>query len=241
MRALGIDTATRIGSVGLVEDGCVVAECSAWAAPGHAETLAPVARRILADAGWSISTLDVVVISIGPGSFTGLRVGLSLGKGLAFGRDLALVPVSTLDALAEVAEAEPGELVCPILDARKGELYAALYEAAPPGLTKLSRDLLIRWEDLIRGVNRRCRFLGDGVERYGESLETALGATALVLPFTRYHPRGGVVARLGAAAHAAGGGEPLGPLEPRYVRAADAELRLAGASGEPARNSARGR
>jgi len=225
MRVLGIDTATSIGSVGLVEGGRVVAERSWHAASGHDETLAPLVRQLLADAGWSAVGLDAVAISIGPGSFTGLRIGLSLAKGLALAGCLAVVPVPTLDALAEVAHAEAGDLVCPILDARKGELYAALYAASEGGhLEKLADAMLVRAEDLVGRVDRRCRFLGDGVVAYTGLIGAALGHNAVVLPFTSYHPAGGVVAALGAARLAVNVGEPIGELEPYYVRGAYAEI-----------------
>jgi tRNA threonylcarbamoyladenosine biosynthesis protein TsaB len=219
MRILGIDTTTRITSVGLVDDEHVVAERSTHAASSHGETLAPLIDRLLADAGLRVADLQAVAVSIGPGSFTGLRVGLATAKGLAFGCELALVSVPTLDALARVADAEPGELVCPILDARKGEIYAALYAADATGnVTRLTDDLALRPAELVPRVRGRCRFLGDGTDAYGEPLGQALGPVALVLPFTHYHPRGAVVAQLGRARLATAGADPAGALEPRYVR-----------------------
>ena len=211
-----------------MDGGRVVAERSWHAAPGHAETLAPLMGRLLADVGWPVASLDAVAVSIGPGSFTGLRVGLSVAKGLAFAGRLAVAPVPTLDALAEVADAQPGELVCPILDARKGELYAALFAASERGrLEKVSDTVLVRAEDLLERIDRRCRFLGDGVVAYTNLIEETLGHHAVVLPFANYHPDGGVVAALGAKRLAVDGEEPVGALEPFYVRAAYAELEKA--------------
>lgn len=236
MRILGIDTATRIGSVGLVEHGRVVAERSAMAHPGHGGMLAPLIQRLLADTGWSLRSVEAVAVSIGPGSFTGLRIGLSLAKGLAYAGKARLLPVPTLDALAAVAGAEPGEFVCPILDARKGELYAALYAVTARGELEPRRAAaLLRAEELPACIPGRCRFLGDGVETAGEFLEATLGGRALVLPFTHYHPRGGAVALLGAAEHAVGDGAALGALEPHYIRPAYVQIgRPAGAAkGDP--------
>lgn len=237
MRVLGIDTATSIGSVGLVEDGRVTVERSWHAAPGHAETLAPLLRELLADTGCTVARLDAVAVSIGPGSFTGLRIGLSLAKGLAFAGGMPVVPVPTLDALAEVGGAEPGELVCPILDARKGELYAALFVASKTGpLEQLFDAMLVTPEDLFRRIDRPCRFLGDGTVAYANLIEATLGDRAMVLPFTDYHAHGGVVAALGAKRLVAKGEEPVGALEPYYVRASYAELEK-GAGGKRARGA----
>jgi tRNA threonylcarbamoyladenosine biosynthesis protein TsaB len=226
MRVLGIDTATWITSVGLVDGDRVVAERAERAASSHGEMLAPLLARLLADGACAVADLEGVAVSMGPGSFTGLRVGLATAKGLAFASGLPVVGVSTLDALARVADAEAGEFVCPILDARKGELYAALYAAEPGGgLERLTDDLAVRPPELAEriGDGRRCRFLGDGAEVYGEVLERLLGPVALVLPFSHYRPRGAVVAMLGATQLAVGGGDAAGTLEPHYVRAPQAQ------------------
>ncbi len=239
MRVLGIDTATRIGSVGLAIDDSVVLERSGALirpAPlhgGHGGALAPLVRQTLADAGWRVADLDAIAVSIGPGSFTGLRVALSFAKGLAFAAQVPVVPVPTLDALASVADADAGELVCPILDARKGEVYTALYRggaAGPP--TRLAGPMLGRPQELAGRVTERCRFLGDAVELYGDTLVRALGAHALVLPFTHYRPRGGMVALLGAVGRGIRG-DALGRLEPTYVRLAYVQIGpVAGGAGE---------
>jgi tRNA threonylcarbamoyladenosine biosynthesis protein TsaB len=230
MRVLGIDTATRIGSVGFaVEDRVVVERSGALVGPaplhgGHGGALAPLVRQTLADAGCRVADLDAIAVSIGPGSFTGLRVALGFAKGLAFAAQVPVVPVPTLDALASVADADAGELVCPILDARKGEVYTALYRARAAGApTQLAGPMVSRPQELASRVTERCRFLGDAVELYGDALVRALGARALVLPFTHYRPRGGTIALLGAVR---GGvrGDALGELEPMYVRPAYVQI-----------------
>jgi tRNA threonylcarbamoyladenosine biosynthesis protein TsaB len=255
MRILGIDTATATGSVGAVEDGRVAAERCWHAVSGHAERLPSVVQGVVADAGWSMASLDAVAVSIGPGSFTGLRIGLGLAKGLAFAGRLAVIPVPTLDALAAVADAEAGELVCSMIDARKSELYAGLYLATEDGgLESVAETLLVGVDDLLsrvcraaaaehsrgvaaghsRGVAaghsrtlRRCRFLGDAVTSYGDQIEAALGPDALVLPFTHYHAAGGVVATLGARQLEAHGTVPLAEVEPHYVRSAYVQVHRA--------------
>jgi len=235
MRIIGIDTATAFGSIGLVEDGRVVAERS-WEAPsGHARMLAPIVRDVCAAEGWAPASAEVVAISIGPGSFTGLRIGLGFAKGLAYAGKMMMVPVCTLDALALVADADPGELVCPILDARKGELYAAVYTVPERGrLEPLWGPALTRPEELVGRVSARCRFLGDGVAMYADRIERALGRDALLLPFSHYHPAGGVVALEGLRGLTAGRARPIGQVEPDYLRSAYVQVHK-GPDGEAAR------
>jgi tRNA threonylcarbamoyladenosine biosynthesis protein TsaB len=181
-------------------------------------------RRVLADAGWSARALDVVAVSIGPGSFTGLRVGVGLAKGLAYAGGARVVPVPTLDALAAVAGGEPGELVCAMLDARKGEVYARLYRVGRDGEpAPVTMALLTPPDALLGGVEGRCRFVGDGVDAYRPVIERACGREAVILPFSSCHPRGSVVARL-AGGLATLGADALGALEPCYVRPASVQV-----------------
>ena len=126
MRLLAVDTSTLTGAVALLEDDTLVAESRLNVALTHGERLLPAIDGILAAAGWSLAELDALAVAVGPGSFTGLRIGVSTVKGLAFATGKPTVPVSTLEALAWSLPlaAHP---VCPVLDARKGEVYTALF------------------------------------------------------------------------------------------------------------------
>ena len=177
-------------------------------------------ERVLAEAGLALADVEGIAVSIGPGSFTGLRVGLALAKGIAFAGGLPLVGVSTLEALARVVDAEPGTTICAALDARKREVYAALFAVETGGPRQLTPDLALAPAALAARLPRPCTLVGDAGEVYGEEL----GAHARLLPFATHHPRGGVIARLGGARLAAGEADDLGTLEPVYVRAPDAEL-----------------
>jgi tRNA threonylcarbamoyladenosine biosynthesis protein TsaB len=217
---LGIDTATWTAAVGVGRDGVVLAEGTHREARSHTASLPALVERVLAQAALRVDDVEAVAVSIGPGSFTGLRIGLALAKGLAFAGGLPLVGVPTLEALAWVADAAPGEQICAALDARKHEVYAALFEAAPGGPRRLTPDLALRPEALAARLEPPCVLVGDAGEVYGE----ALGARARIRPFATHHPRGGVIARLGEARMAAGEAANPGTLEPLYVRPPDAEL-----------------
>lgn len=189
----------------------------------HTVSLPRLVERTLAAAGLVIADVDALAVSIGPGSFTGLRVGLALAKGLAFAGRLPLVGVPTLEALAWAADAAPGERICAALDARKQEVYAALFDASADGPRRLTPDMALRPADLAARLEPRCVLVGDASDVHG----AVLGVRAVVRPFATHHPRGGIVARLGAARLARGDADDVGALEPTYVRAPEAELAAA--------------
>jgi tRNA threonylcarbamoyladenosine biosynthesis protein TsaB len=204
----------------VVRDGAVLAEGVHRESRSHTGSLPLLVERVLGDAGVALEDVEGIAVSIGPGSFTGLRIGLALAKGFAFAGALPLVGVPTLEALAWVAAAAPETTVCAALDARKREVYAALFTATADGPRRLTPDLALTPAALAARLPRPCTLVGDAGEVYGD----VLGAHAHLLPFATHHPRGGVIARLGAARLAAGEGANPGALEPVYVRPPDAEL-----------------
>jgi tRNA threonylcarbamoyladenosine biosynthesis protein TsaB len=128
VRVLGIETSSRRGSVALVEGGQLVFSLSHEELNAHAERLLPLIDRVLAEAAWSRSTLERVAVGIGPGSFTGLRVGIALGQGIAVGLGVDLVGVGSLRAMAAgVPIGQPGSRWA-MLDARRGEVFLAAYD-----------------------------------------------------------------------------------------------------------------
>lgn len=198
----------------------VLAEIAQPESRTHVTTLPALIAEVLAEARATIEDVDGIAVSIGPGSFTGLRIGLALAKGIAFAGGAPLVGVPTLEALAWVAEAAPGETICAALDARKREVYAALFTATTAGPRRLTSDLALAPEALAAWLAPRSVVVGDAAAVY-EVLRVP-GHT--VRPFATHHPRGGVVARLGWERLRAGPVVNAGELEPTYVRAPDAEL-----------------
>jgi len=224
VRILGVDTATWSASVGLVIDGTVVAEQSLSTTGNHAASLLPLIEDVLRRAACAVHALDAVAVSSGPGSFTGLRVGLSVAKGIACATGARLVDVATLEALARTVADRDG-VICPVLDARKGELYAATFTACAGQLQRLSADALVTPQELLDRLPTPCVVLGDAVERYGLLFQRRLGERVTVLPFETYAPRGGVVALMGWERLQAGESADLQQLEPVYIRPSEAEAR----------------
>lgn len=223
MRILAIDTATWRCGVALVRDGVVVAERHERATSNHAGLLPRLVAETLRDGG-RMTAGDAIAVTIGPGSFTGLRIALSFAKGLAFAGRHPLVGVPTLDAMA-LAAPEAETRVCAVLDARKREVYAALYERDAEGLQRCGEPCAIAAERLAEAVGGPCAFVGDGVDVYGDVFRRVLGTGATLLSPSTHPPSAVVVARLAAGRlRHAPQGDDLESLSPAYVRPPEAEL-----------------
>lgn len=231
MRVLAIETATPMQSVALAEDGRLLAELS-YEAQGHrGGMLLPALDQVLQKAGVAAGDLDAVAVSVGPGSFTGLRVGLATAKGLALGTGAALLGVSTLEALAE-GYARTSVTLCALLDAYRGEVYMALFRRVGAGgegaaLERLSPDTVLAPEAVtaaLADVEGPIHLIGNGAARYRERLEAALGERACMTDEGRCAvPSAAVGARLGFR-QCAGGRKPDAEVAPIYLRRAEAEV-----------------
>ena len=204
----------------MARDEAIVAEVVEPTTQSHGGVLPRLVRTALDRAGVGWDALDGLAVSIGPGSFTGLRIGLGLAKGIAFAGGTPIAAVPTLEALAWAAEPAPGDVVWAVLDARMREVYAASFERTPQGLARLTPDEALRPDALAPRIEASALVVGDASAVYPAVVATG----ARILPFTTHHPRGGVVARLGGAILRAGGAADVGRLEPAYVRPSQAEL-----------------
>jgi tRNA threonylcarbamoyladenosine biosynthesis protein TsaB len=169
--------------------------------------------------------LDGWAISLGPGSFTGLRIGVSTVKGLSFATGKPVAGVSTLDVLASQI-APTSHLICPILDARKKEVYAAFYRYGEGDcLKRLSTYMAIRPEDLAKKIEQPTIFLGNGVKTYGDFLLSALPSLAIFPPALLHLPHGSTVAKLGFELLEKGERLDISAFTPIYVRPSEAEIK----------------
>jgi tRNA threonylcarbamoyl adenosine modification protein YeaZ len=229
---LALETATSVMSVALARGPQLIAEISTRDARLHSERLLPAIDQLLALANVSLDAVEAFAISIGPGSFTGLRIGLATLKGLAFGDDRPVVPVPTLLALCAGAVGAPGP-VAALLDARRGELYAAAVERAGDREAALLEESVFRVADLASRLPKGCTLvMGEGTEFARVELGHARPDLVL-LPEASGQARAAPVAALGMAALGAGGPGPVSELLPRYLRRAEAEALRTGHSLEP--------
>jgi tRNA threonylcarbamoyladenosine biosynthesis protein TsaB len=229
MRVLGIESATSRQSVALVEDDRLVAEAFYLAEGTRGGGLMPTLDEVLRQAGVAPRDLGAVAVSVGPGSFTGLRVGLATAKGLALGTGAALVGVPTLEVLAE-GYPVPDAIICAVLDAYRGEVYTALFRRCNGRLERLSVDAVQAPEALATTlgiVDGEAHLIGNGAARYRERLQAALGARAIMTEEgLRAVPSAAVVARLGLRklGQLEGGERTGSEVVPVYVRRTEAEM-----------------
>jgi len=231
---LALETATVASSVALLRGEELVDEVSAPAGPA-AETLLPAVDRLLDRAGVALGEVEAFAISIGPGSFTSLRVGIATVKGLAFEGDLPIAPVSTLAALACAAD-PTDRLVVPMLDARRGEVYAAAYAGGSRREVVLPEGVYTP-EALCARIRPPCVLVGEGAELCEGAMATAFGEGVAVLRPPEGDARARYVGRLGVEQFARGSWVRAAQLAPHYLRRAEAEVKRTGERFEPAPGS----
>jgi len=228
VKVLAIDTSTPLGSVALVADGQVRAEIAASVQARHGRVLLPHVELVLSRAGVAPEEVDLFAVGIGPGSFTGVRVGVATAKGLALATGRPLRGVISLGALARGLGAAP--FAVPVVDAHRGEVFAAAF-CAPEGA--LGDPVVAPFHAPPEEAGRRLRAVlgpglavlcGDGLRRYEEPFCAALGGPFRLAPPLLDPPRAAVVAQLAEEDFARDGPSDLAALEPLYLRPSDAKL-----------------
>ncbi len=222
---LGLDTSTSIASLALIAHGTVAASVER-PVTSHGAALPGTVGELLSAAGLPIGALGAIAVGTGPGSFTGLRIGLSYAKGIAMASRCALVGVPGFDAMALAAlernNSAPGRLVCVVMDARKGEVYAALYRVVADGLEKLSEELVIALKDLTSRITGDVMFVGDQRAKEAAALVESQGHRAALAEAETLDLRGVCVAAIGGARFARGETDRAASLEPLYIRTPEA-------------------
>lgn len=225
MRILALDTTTGSGSVALLEDGRLLAEINTESSLTHSARLLRAVDFLLKKNGLKIQDIEAFAVAAGPGSFTGIRIGLSTVKAFAFASKKPVAPVSSLAALALKLRETQGRLLCPFLDAKKGEVYAALFEARPRDYKEMIREGAYGPDAFLSSLpaHRVIHFIGNGVDLYQDKILAYLRDNA------RFSSRslfiGHEVGLLGYNALKKGQGVSAEALEPLYYRKSQAEER----------------
>ena len=222
-RLLLINTATPAGSVALTAGEEVVAELLLNLAGPHSDHLLPGIEALLRQTGWQLADLAAVAVVAGPGSFTGLRVGVATAKGLAFAAAKPLVGISSLQTLACQV---PGTLlpVCSLLDARKQEVYAGLYQWRDGVPQPLAPERVIDPELLLDQLSGETLFVGEGCKVYRTLIVRRLGTRAHFAPWPCNPLRASSAAPLALAALASGETASAAALQAVYIRRSEAEI-----------------
>ncbi|NLG78859.1 MAG: tRNA (adenosine(37)-N6)-threonylcarbamoyltransferase complex dimerization subunit type 1 TsaB [Firmicutes bacterium] len=247
MRVLGIDTSTFTGGVALVSGDEVVAEYSAIVTRANSESVAATCERLLAEAGWAVSDLDGVAVAIGPGSFTGVRIGVTMAKVLAYALDIPVGAVVTLDAIAANLPFSEA-LVCPLISARRDLVYTATYrvrglypERVSDYEVKGIREVVERLRAAVAdgtavgdaagpgGNGAKVLFVGDGARAHKQVILENAGDRLAIGPEWCIGPRPAVVAAMGRLAIRSGQARNAYEVEPFYLGRSSAEMVQGGA------------
>ncbi|NMB42342.1 MAG: tRNA (adenosine(37)-N6)-threonylcarbamoyltransferase complex dimerization subunit type 1 TsaB [Firmicutes bacterium] len=229
MLLLAFDTTTRVCTVALGDGDNIRAEYMLHIKRTHSRHLLPLIVSLLKDSGVDKDRLDGVVVSVGPGSFTGIRVGMATAKGLCLGLKIPVVGVMTLDALAGACAVFPG-LICPILDARRDQVYTALYRGGTADPQMLQPAAALSCGKLVKMLGdyeEEVIFLGDAVKGFGKELKLQLGEKRYKqAPLPSCFNRASLVLQRGVRIWREEG--PLSPhaLKPFYIRLPEAERKL---------------
>ena len=225
MRILAVDTATKSCSVAIADENALVAEATILSGETHSMHLMDMIDQVFRMADVHLKDLDGVAVTKGPGSFTGLRIGVSTVKGIAAASGKPLVGVSTLHALASQA-GNCSHLICPIMDARKNEDYFSQYRFQNGVLKKDAESRAAPIESAIEGIREPCLFIGDGAVFYRGTILDTLGDIAGFAPAYQHTIRASTVAHLGMMRLTREETDDMETFVPYYIRKSDAELKL---------------
>jgi len=228
MKILALETATIAGSVAICDDTSgLIGEVRINVKIAHAERLMPSIKWLMESSQVTIEEIDAFAISIGPGSFTGLRIGLSTVKGFAFATNKPVVSVPTLDAFARTVPFSAYQ-ICPLFDARKDEVFAALYRWDENNIIKIMPERAVSPGDFLKEITDKTVFIGDGIIRYGDMIMDICGDKAIFPPPSIMSPSAATVGEIAFEKIKKGDLADPVSLTPFYIRKSEAELNWKG-------------
>jgi len=229
MKVLAVETATFTGGIAIVDNGeGLISEVKLSVRVVHSERLMPAIQWILEMSHLALDEIDAFAVSIGPGSFTGLRIGLSTVKGLSYATRRPIVPVPTLDAMARMLPYCEHH-ICPMLDARKQEVYTALYKWEGQRCVKVMGEAAIKPDECLRLLKgKEVVFTGDGALVYRDLIVDILGPRSVFAPPSHMRPSAAAVGEIAIEVLASGQVPDPRTLVPLYIRKSEAEIRWKG-------------
>jgi tRNA threonylcarbamoyladenosine biosynthesis protein TsaB len=223
MKILAVDTATSGCSVALTDGEHLLTEINLVSTQTHSRHLVGMIAEACRLAGLAVGGMDAYAVVKGPGSFTGLRIGVSTVKGLAEAAGRPIIGVSSLQALAEQAAASTS-LVCPLIDARRGEVYFSTYRMIDGVLVERHPEDVLRPDQALQSIDAPCTFVGNGAVLYRAIIRDNLGDGAYFSHSATHHIRASTVARLAWNGLRNGNSDEVTHLVPAYVRKSDAQI-----------------
>ncbi len=225
MKILAVDTATKTCSAAVMDNDTLLSEVNLARTQTHSRHLMDVIDTAVSLSGLDINDMDGFAVTKGPGSFTGLRIGISTVKGLAVVSGKPLVGILTLDALAFQFSSFSCP-VCIMLDARKGEVYYSLYRFKNGSVIKDAKELVLPPERVIDGIKGPCLFAGDGAITYKKNIQKLMSDSAVFASEGRNMIRASSVAAISLEKFKNGDTDDVSAFVPFYIRKSEAEINL---------------
>lgn len=225
MRILGVDTSSLKGSIAITLNDKIISEKAISGHASYSKNLFLLVDSILQETNLNISQIDAFAVSIGPGSFTGLRVGLSSVLGFSLAQKKPVVSIETLLAMTHAIPFTK-YVICPVIDARKGELYTSFFQYNENGqICRIGEDRTVKPELLVNEINKPTLFFGSGVDTYGKVLSQKLGSLA-VFDNGSSNTTAASVAKLAYEKIKNGEETDSALLKPKYIRRSEAEVKF---------------
>ena len=228
MKVLALDTSTMWGIIGISDDGVPLAEIGIKSYSPYSKILMEGIDFLLRQVGLKIDDIEGVGVGIGPGSFTGLRVGISTIIGIAYAKGLLVAPIPSLEAIA-MNLTPTDNLICPIIDAKKKEIFSGLFRYKnEEKLYRIEEERSWKPSELAEKIKDKVLFTGSGITKYGQFFKETLNEKAAFVSKRFWFPRGSILAIMAERMIQLGEGVKPHLIKPIYGRASDAELSLNG-------------
>ncbi|PKR82683.1 tRNA (adenosine(37)-N6)-threonylcarbamoyltransferase complex dimerization subunit type 1 TsaB [Heyndrickxia camelliae] len=223
MKILAIDTSNQVLGIALLEEGKVIGEYITNLKKNHSIRVMPAIEHLLHDCGTMPKDLEKIVVAKGPGSYTGVRIGVTIAKSMAWSLNIPIVGVSSLALMAGIGRYFDGYL-SPLFDARRGQLYTGLYRYHNNKLETVKKDcniLAANWADELKALNKQVLFIGNDAVLHQTVLRDVLGDLAVFAEVTENNPRPSELGLLGMELP----GEDIHTFVPNYIRLVEAEAK----------------
>ena len=230
MLVLAIESSSQVAGAAIVDEERIISECVLNKGLKHSEVLMPIIDSVFSMGDVEVSDIDLFAVSKGPGSFTGLRIGIATAKGLAQSVNRPVIGVPTLDGLAYNIQ-YTSHIICPMLDARRGEVYTSIYQYEADTLVRKWEYMAISLRELMDNIlpkDGKVVFLGDGTIAYRNLIKEHMKDRAIIAPPIFINQRASSIAQVAIELARGGHMEDFRELEPFYLRKSQAERSLAG-------------
>jgi tRNA threonylcarbamoyladenosine biosynthesis protein TsaB len=225
MKLLVLDSSGLVASVALMEDDRLIAEYTTGNKLTHSQTLLPMLSEVISRTSFDMESIDAIAVAMGPGSFTGLRIGAATAKGLGLALNKPIVPVPTVDGLAYQLFGA-SNIICPMMDARRKQVYTGFYRFNGAHMEVLKKQCAQSVEDTLcqlKEYKEPVIFLGDGVPVYADEIKEAMGDRAIFAPAHANRQRAAAVGALAEVYLAQGICVTADEFAPDYLRKSQAE------------------